>query len=108
MNFNLLEKLAVIKAIDELIQMDEAVRPGEVRYMQQLAEAMDFDLDLVLEARDSEPAEALAVLKAMPAEKQQALIRLMTEAANADGEVDEKEIQFIYRVFAAAGIEPDI
>jgi uncharacterized membrane protein YebE (DUF533 family) len=32
----------------------------------------------------------------------------MTEAANADGEVDVKEIQFIYRVFSAAGIEPDI
>lgn len=108
MNFNLVEKLALLKAIDEVIQMDNEVKPGELDYMEQLAVALDFDADLLEEARIVEPAEALAVLGAMPSEKQQALIRLMTEAANSDGQVDEKEIRFIYRVFSAAGIEPDI
>ncbi|MDX1331704.1 MAG: TerB family tellurite resistance protein [Robiginitalea sp.] len=108
MKFNLVEKLALLKAIDEVIQMDEEIKPGELNYMEQLAEVMDFTADHIMEARDVEPAEAIAVLGAMPVEKQQSLIRLMTEAANADGEVDVKEIQFIYRVFSAAGIEPDI
>lgn len=108
MKFNLIEKLAVIKAIDEVIQLDEELRPGELSYMEQLAQSLDFDLELVLEARDTEASEALAVLRAMPPEKQQALVRMMTEAANADGDVDEKEIRFIYRVFSAAGIEPEI
>lgn len=108
MDFNLIEKLAILKAIDEVIQMDEEVRKGEVRFMDQLARALDFKPDFVAEARKVEPAEALAVLKAMPQEQKQTLARLLNEAANADGEVDEREIRFIYRVFAAAGIEVDI
>ena len=103
-----MEKLAVIKAVDEVIQMDEVVKQGEVRFMDNLARNLEFDPRLVVEARRTEPAEALAVLKAMPEPQKQALARLLNEAANSDGEVDEKEIQFIYRVFAAAGIELDI
>ncbi|SFR34108.1 Tellurite resistance protein TerB [Robiginitalea myxolifaciens] len=105
MEFNLLEKLAVLKAIDEVIQMDQEIKLGEVKFMDRLSEAMDFDPALVLEARRAEPAEAIAVLKAMPEPQKQTLARLMNEAANADGEVDEREIQFIYRVFNAAGID---
>lgn len=108
MNFNLVEKLAVIKAIDEVIRVDSKIRPEELDYMAQLSDVLDFDSDHILQAREVEPAEALAVLKAMPKDKQQSLVKLMTEAANADGEVDEMEIRFIYRVFSAAGIEPEI
>ena len=105
MKFNLLEKLAVLKAIDEVIQMDEQIKLGEVKFMDRLSEALDFDPSLVLEARKAEPAEAIGVLKAMPEPQKQTLARLMNEAANADGDVDEREIQFIYRVFSAAGID---
>jgi uncharacterized tellurite resistance protein B-like protein len=108
MKFNLVEKLAVIKAIDEVIRVDSKIRPEELDYMEQLADLLDFDSDHILEAREVEASEAVAVLKAMPKDKQQSLVRLMTEAANADGEVDEKEIRFIYRMFSAAGIEPEI
>ena len=108
MDFNLIEKLAILKAIDEVIQMDEVIRKGEVRFMDQLARNLDFKPGFVAEARKVEPAEALAVLKAMPEQQKQTLARLLNEAANADGDVDEREIRFIYRVFAAAGIEVDI
>lgn len=108
MEFNLMEKLAVIKAVDEVIQIDETVKKGEVNYMDRLAERLGFDADLLAEARNVEAAEALAVLQAMPDTQKQTLARLLNEAANADGVVDEREIRFIYRVFSAAGIEIDI
>ena len=107
-HLNLVEKLAIIKVVDEVIRVDSKIRPEELTYMEQMADVLEFNSGHILEAREVEPAEALAILKAMPGEKQQFLVRLMTEAANADGEVDEKEIRFIYRVFSAAGIEPDI
>jgi len=108
MEFNLMEKLAVIKAVDEVIQIDEQVKKGEEKFMNRLSKALVFDSELLAEARRVEAAEALAVLRAMPNPQKQALARLLNEAANADGEVDEREIQFIYRVCAAAGIEVDI
>jgi uncharacterized tellurite resistance protein B-like protein len=108
MLFNLMEKLAVIKAVDEVIQIDEEVKKGEVKFMDRLSETLAFDSNLLAEARQVEAAEALAVLRAMPDPQKQALARLLNEAANADGEVDEREIRFIYRVFTAAGIDVDI
>lgn len=103
-----MEKLAVIKAVDEVIQIDEEVKKGEEKFMNRLSEALVFDEQLLAEARRVEAAEALAVLRAMPNPQKQALARLLNEAANADGEVDEREIRFIYRICAAAGIEVDI
>ena len=103
-----MEKLAVIKAVDEVIQIDEEVKKGEEKFMNRLSEALVFDEQLLAEARRVEAAEALAVLRAMPNPQKQALARLLNEAANSDGEVDEREIRFIYRICAAAGIEVDI
>ena len=104
MDLNIIEKLAVIKAVDEVIRMDDMLDAGELDYLSQLAEAIDFDADLLIQAREVEAIEAIAVIRVMSESKKAFLVRSMTEAANADGEVDEAEIQFIYRVLAAAGI----
>jgi tellurite resistance protein len=104
MEFNAIEKLAVIKAVDEVIRMDDIIDIGELDYLSQLATVIDFDTDLLLQAREVDAVQAIAVIKVMPEAKKTFLLRTMTEAANADGEVDEAEIQFIYRVFNAAGI----
>ncbi|WP_445383255.1 TerB family tellurite resistance protein [Robiginitalea sp. IMCC43444] len=105
MKFNLIEKLAVIKAVDEVFRIDNKVTTEEIKYMDKLAKVMGFDDELLQAARDCEPAEAIAVLKTMPDPQKQTLARLLNEAANADGKVDEVEIQFIYRLFTAAGID---
>lgn len=105
MPFNLMEKLAVLKTIDEVIQMDEEIKDGEIDFMNRLTDTLDVEPNLIREARNTEPAEALAVLRVMPDEQKQLLARLLNEAANSDGEVDEREIQFVYRVLTAAGIQ---
>lgn len=104
MELNIIEKLAVIKAVDEVIRMDDILDVGELDYLTQLAEVLNFDAELLIQAREVEAVEAIAVIKVMPESKKAFLMRIMTEAANADGVVDEAEIQFIYRVLAAAGI----
>jgi uncharacterized tellurite resistance protein B-like protein len=104
MELNIIEKLAVIKAVDEVIRMDDMLDVGELDYISQLAEVMNFDAELLIQAREVEAIEAIAVIQVMPESKKAFLTRSMTEAANADGVVDEAEMQFIFRVMAAAGI----
>jgi uncharacterized tellurite resistance protein B-like protein len=108
MDFNLMEKLAVLKAVDEVIQIDEEIRPGEVRFMDQLCNDLACEKSLIKEARRVDAAESLAVLRAMPNPQKQLLARILNKASNADGVVDEQEIQFVFRIFTAAGIELDI
>lgn len=107
MEFNAIEKLAILKAVDEVIRMDDMIDTGELDYMSKLAGALDFDVEQILQAREVDAVEAIAVIKVMPEVKKTFLMHSMTEAANADGEVDEAEIQFIYRIFAAAGISSE-
>ncbi|MGA9238235.1 TerB family tellurite resistance protein [Robiginitalea sp.] len=104
MELNIIEKLAVIKAVDEVISMDDMLDIGELDYLSQLAEVMNFDAELLIQAREVEAIEAIAVIQVMPESKKAFLMRSMTEAANADGVVDEAEMHFIFRIMAAAGI----
>ncbi|MFM1878886.1 MAG: hypothetical protein RLZZ241_1752 [Bacteroidota bacterium] len=108
MDFNLMEKLAIFKSVDEVIQLDEEITPGEVRFMDQLCESLGFEKAMIKEARRVDAAEALAVIGAMPNTQKQALARILNRAVNADGVVDEQEIRFIFRIFSAAGIELEI
>lgn len=78
-----MEKLAVFKSVDEIIQLDEEIRPGEVRFMEELCESLGFEKAMLREARRVDAAEALAVLKAMPEPQKQALARILNKAANA-------------------------
>ena len=108
MDFNLMEKLAVFKSVDEIIQLDEEIRPGEVHFMEELCESLRFEKAMLREARRVDAAQALAVLKTMPDPQKQALAKILNKAANSDGVVDEQEIRFIFRIFSAAGIEVEI
>lgn len=107
MEYNLAEKLGILKAIDEVIRADDRIYEGEAIFVSQLANVMHFDADLFKEARGIESEEAMAILRAMPDAKKQALASMLNEAANADGRVGEDELRAIYRIFTRIGIDFD-
>jgi hypothetical protein len=101
------EKLGVIKAIDEVIRVDDRIYEGESFFISQLSKVVDFDLELFDRARKMKLSDAIAVLKTMPDDKKIALARILTEAAGSDGRVDEDELKIIYRIFGEAGIDSE-
>lgn len=107
MEFNIAEKLGILKAIDQVIRADDRIYEGEAVFISQLASAIHFDADLFKEAREIDLDEALAILRLMPAAKKEALAVLLNEAANADGRVGDDELKAIYRIFTGMGLETD-
>lgn len=105
MNFNLAEKLAIVKAIDEVILVDGRVSYGEVTLLNQLLQVLKFDRKLIEEARDITAVESLSILRDMTNSKKHALAVILKEIAAADGVVDERELELINKIFAQAGIE---
>lgn len=105
MEFNLAEKLAIIKALDEVILADGHVKTGEVRIINKLASVLGFSMELMEEARRVDARECMSILKAMPFGKKHALTVLLSEVANADGSVDERELKLISGILEAAGID---
>lgn len=107
MEFNLAEKLGILKAIDQVIRADDRIYEGEAIFISQLSTVLHFDADLFKKAREIELDEAMAILKAMPENKKEVLAGMLNEAANADGRVGEDELRAIYRIFTRIGITFD-
>lgn len=105
MKFNLAEKLAIVKAIDEVILVDGRVSYGEVTLLNQLLQVLKFDRKLIEEARDITAVESLSILRDMTTSKKHALAVILKEIAAADGVVDERELELMNKIFAQAGIE---
>lgn len=104
MEFNLAEKLALVKAVDEVIYVDGKVDPEEIDFMTQLMDNLKFDKNLIEEARKITPPECMAILKGMSEEKKKALSMLLNEMANADGEFNKAEYRLIFNILMEVGI----
>jgi len=105
MKFNLAEKLAIIKAMDEVILVDGTVYTNELNILNQLMQMLKFEKNLLEEARDVDAKEALLILGAMTESKKKTLALILEEVAKADGKVDDKEIILILNIFESVGIK---
>ena len=107
MEFNLAEQLAILKSVDSVLRADDMIYEGEAIFLSQLASVISFEPELLKKAREVESEEAMAILRAMPANKKHALSVLLNEAATADGRVTDQELQLILGIFEAVGIQVD-
>ncbi len=95
MNFDQDEKLAVVKAIAETIELDKKYKVGELMYLDELMKTLDFDMQFVEEARDLSSLKAVSTLRSMSEEKKKALIIMIDKMTEADGTVHKKETDFV-------------
>jgi len=94
MDFDRSEKLAVVKAIAETIELDDQYKVGELMYMDQLMTTLDFDAHFLEEAKRLNSVKAVSTLRAMSEEKKKALIIMVDKMTEADGNVHKKEADF--------------
>ncbi|MGB5667937.1 MAG: TerB family tellurite resistance protein [Maribacter sp.] len=105
MNFNLAEKLAIVKALDEVILADGEIKNAEIDLLSQLAKFLKFDGAIVKEARNIYSKESISILKEMPNNKKHALAVLLNEMGNSDGKFDKKERKLISKILKKADIK---
>ncbi|MEB8330704.1 TerB family tellurite resistance protein [Flavobacteriaceae bacterium KMM 6897] len=107
MEFNLAEKLAIVKAIDEVILADGYVSQSELVFLGQLTKILKFESGLIEEARKTTGNEGLSIINAMSEHKKTTLIVLLQEMAKADGKVDDREIDLIQSIISHIGVYRD-
>ena len=105
MEFNRQEKLGVIKAIDQVIRSDDKIYEGESFFLSQLSKALKFDRALFDEARELTLDDAIEIIKSLSNKKKEALARMLNQAANSDGRVQEDELRTIRKIFQMAGVD---
>lgn len=105
MNFTILEKMSILKALDEVLLADGNIHRREVTYLNQVMDIFDVDMDFVSESRNLNSAHASSTLKSMDSVKKGALGVMLKEMASADGEIGMKELEVMFAVLDAAGIK---
>lgn len=98
MNFTLLEKLAILKAVDEVMMADNFVDIGEATYLTQILGNFNLEISILNDARKMKTSIATNILRDMSQEKKALLYLMMREMANADGNTDAEELEVILSV----------
>ena len=96
MEFNLAEKLAIVKAIDKVILADQKVAKGEMAYLGQLMKLLNFDSEFVEEARKFHMKQANLILEGLSEPKKHSLAIMLHEMAYANGYLGKKEIRVLF------------
>ena len=105
MEFNLAEKLAIVKGIDNVILADNKIAKGELVYLGQLMKLLKFDSEFVEEARKFNIKQANIILEELSEPKKHSLAIMLHEMAYADGDMNPEEIKVLFSLFEKAGIE---
>ena len=95
MHFNQAEKMAVVKAIAETIDLDDQYKLGELMYLDELMNTLDFDIQYMEKAKELSSQKTVQVLQSMSKEKKEALIIMIDKMTESDGAVHQKEKEFL-------------
>lgn len=105
MKLDISEKLAIVHVIESLIMADGKVHKGEINSLCRLMDILDFDSNLLVQARSLPTDTYLEILKEMGADKKHELAKILEEVAASDGYVHEKEIEVMNNVFKFIDLE---
>ena len=103
MHFDQAEKMAVVKAISETIRLDDHYKLGELMYLDELMNTLDFDVQFMEKAKQLSSEKTVQVLQNMTKEKKEALIIMIDKMTESDGTVHQKEKEFLVNLINILG-----
>ena len=103
MNFDQSEKMAVVKVIAETIVLDDHYKVGELMYLDELMKTLDFDAQYMEKAKQLSSEKTVQVLQNMTKEKKETLIIMIDKMTESDGDVHQKEKEFLVNLIQVLG-----
>lgn len=103
MNFDQSEKMAVVKVIAETIVLDDHYKVGELMYLDELMKTLDFDAQYMEKAKQLSSEKTVQVLRNMTKEKKETLIIMIDKMTESDGDVHQKEKEFLVNLIQVLG-----
>jgi len=103
MNFDHAEKMAIVKTIAETIVLDDHYKMGELVYLDELMNTLDFDIQYMEKAKELSSEKTVQVLQNMTKEKKDSLIIMIDKMTESDGSVHQKEKEFLVNLIQMLG-----
>jgi len=92
------EKKAISKVLADLIRADGVVDIGEAESLYRISLALGINTQIQDEAMKMSSEEAIKVLQELPREKKAKAVKFLHSMADADGNIDPKEMELISKV----------
>jgi|GEM_PF-920641 len=105
LGFSLVEKFAIVQAVDSVIVADGTIHKGEINALSQLMRRIDFETNFILQARNMSHDQGRLILREMSFEKKETLVNILQEIAVSDGFVHEKESDLMATIFSYIGVD---
>lgn len=106
--FSLVEKFAIVQAVDAVIVADGEIHNGEIDALGTLMRLIDFETNFILQARNMSLEQGHAVLREMSPKKKRTLAIILEEIAISDGFIHEKESSLISSILESIGLNQKI
>ncbi|MGL4955733.1 MAG: hypothetical protein ACRC9X_00970 [Bacteroidales bacterium] len=103
-NLSSLEKKAIAKVLLDIVNADNKITNGEVRYFEQLQRNFDITDEQIEEAKYMSVTGCLSIINDLQFIDKKAVAIMMLEMIKADGEIDKEEVKIFSFVCAAANI----
>ncbi|MRI00769.1 hypothetical protein GH721_09550 [Kriegella sp. EG-1] len=107
LGFSLVEKFAIVQAVDAVIVADGKIHKGEINALSQLMRRIDFETNFILQARNMSLDQGRAILSEMSYQKKKAIVNILEEIAMSDGFIHEKESTLITSIINHIGIRTE-
>lgn len=104
MKYTLLEKLAIVKVLDEMILADKIEDPKEREYLNNVATELQITPEFTIESRQLRNTECLDILRRMEPEKKDQFTQMLREITEADGHTDPSEVNMMIGIFESLGL----
>lgn len=98
MSFTHNEKKAISRILADIIRANGKVDLGEAETLFRISSAFGINTQIQDEAMGLSSDDAFRVLQAMPRDKRGEVVKSMHQLADADGQLDQKEMDLILRV----------
>ena len=98
MKFTEVEKISMLKAMDELIRADDDIHEKEAEFLEAIVEEFEWDSGFLEKLENFKKDDALKSVKELSPEKLNYFRTLLNELAISDRIINEKEVKFIERV----------
>ena len=103
LNFDQAEKMAIVKTIAETIVLDDHYKVGELMYLDELMNMLNFDVQFMERAKQLSSQKTVEVLQNMTKEKKEALVIMIDKMTESDGDVHQKEKDFLVNLIRILG-----
>ena len=104
MEFNLAEKLAIVRVIDSVIHADGIVHQGEIKVLSKLMYSIDFDSNFLIHSRNIALEQGTLIMNSMSSDKKIKVKEILEEVAMSDGFIHSKEKELLSNVYSSMGV----